>query len=227
MNPRIILGDTETSGLSATAKAVEIAWFEIDPHHNILDKVHSRLDPMVPIEPGASGVHGITNKMVEDSPSEEQFFKLFVPGGAILGPSILVAHNAPFDVRFYGPWMPELIGTICTLRCSRILYPEAQNHKMQTLRFMLDLEAGDAHSALGDVVTLYSLIERIKQDFGLSVLDLIDLQKKAVPIEKMTFGKHRGVPLKDVPRDYFQWLMKQEKVDPDLMVAMKNILEME
>jgi exodeoxyribonuclease X len=30
----------------------------------------------------------------------------------------------------------------------------------------------------------------------------------------MTFGKHKGVPIKDVPADYKRWLLGQPELDP-------------
>lgn len=35
----------------------------------------------------------------------------------------------------------------------------------------------------------------------------------------MPFGKHKGKPLKDIPRDYIAWLSGQEIRDPDLAAA--------
>jgi uncharacterized protein (DUF3820 family) len=30
----------------------------------------------------------------------------------------------------------------------------------------------------------------------------------------MTFGKHKGTPLAEVPKDYVRWLLDQPNVDP-------------
>ena len=36
----------------------------------------------------------------------------------------------------------------------------------------------------------------------------------------MTFGKHKGMVIKDVPRDYVRWLLGQPDVDPYLRQAL-------
>ena len=74
MTTRYIVGDTETSGLSASPGVCEIAWAEIDEQGNVLDLQHSLIDPEVPICPAASGVHHITDDMVADAPTMEEFF---------------------------------------------------------------------------------------------------------------------------------------------------------
>jgi exodeoxyribonuclease X len=35
----------------------------------------------------------------------------------------------------------------------------------------------------------------------------------------MTFGKHKGLPLAEVPKDYVRWLLDQTNVDPFLRQA--------
>jgi exodeoxyribonuclease X len=35
----------------------------------------------------------------------------------------------------------------------------------------------------------------------------------------MTFGKHKGTPLSEVPKDYVRWLLDQANVDPYLRQA--------
>ena len=38
----------------------------------------------------------------------------------------------------------------------------------------------------------------------------------------MTFGKHKGVPIKDLPADYKRWLLGQPELDPYLIKALKR-----
>jgi len=223
MTRRYILGDVETSGLSAEAGVVEIAWLEIDESLNVLDERHSLIDPQHPIEPGASGVHHITDDMVADSPTFDEYFE-HIYGGWIEGDIILIAHNSPFDRRFFAPACRSLNGEIDTLRLARKLIPEAQNHKLQTLRYMFKLDAGTAHSAMGDVKALYNLLTLLLQKADASLEDLIKITNEPLFVHTMPFGKHRGKPITEVPRDYFQWLMKQDNVDPDLMYTMKRVI---
>jgi exodeoxyribonuclease X len=38
----------------------------------------------------------------------------------------------------------------------------------------------------------------------------------------MTFGKHKGVAIKEIPGDYKRWLLGQPDVDPDLAKALRG-----
>ncbi len=38
----------------------------------------------------------------------------------------------------------------------------------------------------------------------------------------MPFGKHKGLPLADLPNDYKQWLMAQGDIDPHLRKALET-----
>lgn len=224
---RWILWDTETSGLTSAAKAVEIAWLELDDDLNVLDQQYSLIDPECPIEPGASGVHHITNKDVADSPTIEQFFEILY-GGKIVGDIILIAHNSPFDRRFADPWCDRITGEIDTLRYARRFFPDEQNHKLQTLRYSLGLdEAGEAHSALGDVRATRNLLRVLMDESGLTLADMVKDNDAPIFVHTMPFGKHRGSSIHGVPKDYLQWLKRQDNVDKDLRYTIDKVLEQE
>lgn len=38
----------------------------------------------------------------------------------------------------------------------------------------------------------------------------------------MTFGKHKGAAIKDVPADYKRWLLGQAELDPYLIKALRG-----
>lgn len=215
-------GDTETTGLGNDSKAVEISWVETDENFNVIAKYHSLINPEMPIQYGAMSVHGITDAMVAEAPTVEEFMAHH--GYPLAGEGkVLVAHNAPFDLKYFAPWMDNP-DTICSLRCARIVYPEAENHKLGTLRYMLDLE-GDhdkAHSAAEDVSVLIQLAQRMCADAGTDLKGLMELQKQKRKISVLRFGKkHYGKRLEDVPKDYVHWMLTLPDLDPDL----RNSLE--
>lgn len=218
---RWILADTETTGLK-NPKVCEVAWLEIDEHLNVLDSVCSLIDPQSPIEPGASGVHNITNSMVEYAPTMDEFF-YHVKDNPLAGDVVLVCHNIPFDLPLLRAYIPNLVGKMCTLRLARKIYPEADNHKLNTLRYYLNLDGGKEHSAEGDVAILYSLINHMTLSTGLSLSELMEMSDTPIEVKKMGFGMHKGKALKDVPKDWFVWLLKQDNVDPDLAASIRKI----
>ena len=216
---RIILGDVETSGLDEDAGVVEVAWTEIDENLTIKSSFYSRINPGVPINPAASGVHGITDKDVADAPTIHEFVGDRLSEGEVL----LVAHNAAFDQRFFKPHFSSLFGTLCTLKMARLIYPDSPNHKLQTLRYFLDLDAGSAHSAAGDVETLYWLIYRMLEDTNMTFEQLWDMSLRPVLIERMPFGKHKDVPLKDLPSGYIRWLLSLADTDDNLRYSLEAL----
>ena len=218
---RYIFGDTETTGLGKDAGIVEISWVETDENFNEVDRHYSLINPEKPIQPGAMGAHGITEAMVADSPTisefmEEAGYPLDVEGG------VLVAHNAAFDIVHFAPWMREPL-TLCTLKAARVIYPEADNHKLTTLKYYLGLDGchDRAHSADEDVNVLLQLVKRMCQDAECGLPELLHIQNIPRTIHKMSFGKHRGKNLSELPKDYVNWLLtKADNIDSDLRASL-------
>ena len=225
MNIRYIVGDTETSGLGDSAGVCEIAWAEIDEACNVLDIQHSLIDPQQDICPAASGIHHITNNMVQDAPTLEEFFTVVHDQPLARGEVVFIAHNAPFDIRFFKPWIASLKDVGCTLRLARTLLPDAPNHKLDTLRYLCDLPQGDNHRADSDVLATVELLRVFCYMTGMSVGDLVALSKQPIKVKRMGFGKHRGMEIKELAMQepsYIRWLLnKADNVDDDLRYTLQ------
>jgi DNA polymerase III epsilon subunit family exonuclease len=92
--------DTETTGLFPIRhRLVEIGavHFRLDDHE--LATFEQLIDPQIPIPREVQQVHGITDTMVRGQSTVEQVLPRFIE---FLGPcdTILLAHNAPFDLGF-------------------------------------------------------------------------------------------------------------------------------
>lgn len=219
---RFILGDTETTGPTPADKVCELAWFELDANLNILDRVHSLIDPQIPISHGASGVHGLTDVDVQDAPTIEEFFQIVKPN-ALCGSVVLIAHNVIFDERYYGPWIPNLVGRLCTLRLARRIFPEVENHKLSTLMYALGLTRGTSHRADGDVETTYDLLCKIVQASGMTLVDLAAESMQPVEVKVMPFGKHKGKLVKQLDKGYMRWLLALDNLDRDMRWTLEQI----
>ena len=222
---RFIVCDVESTGLGGSAQAVEIAWAEVDEDLNIKDMIHTLLDPEMPIEYGASGIHGIANEDVIDCPTWDEFFTEVRPG-KIPGNVILIAHNAQFDKRFFERACEEkLVATLCTLRLARRFLPEMENHKLATLMYALHLPRQTSHRADGDVITCINLLKVLKEESGLSLLELAELSVQPLSIKTWPIGKHRGTPIAEVvknDRSYLRWALSNIKdMDPDLRASVE------
>lgn len=216
---RFILADTETSGLKSDDGVCDVALAELDTNGNVIDTAHSLINPGVPISPSASGIHGITDAMVQGAPSLAEF----MAGCHLEGDLVMVAHNAAFDYRFLGPHLPNLVGKMCTLKLARMTYPDSPDHKLQTLKYYLDLCDGEAHSALGDVQVLADLVRRLMGDQQTDLMGLLELASVPVKVEKMPFGKHKGAKLATLPPNYITWLLGLDNLDDNLRWSLENM----
>ena len=228
MEKTYIVADVETSGLKLNAKIVELAFWIIDEDLNVLSRHHSLIDPEIPIEPGASGVHNITNADVANSPTIEEYFSLGDPncyGSKIKGNVVMIAHNATFDHRFLHPWFERDAGSICTLRLAKRYFPESDNHKLQTLRYYLGLDAGNAHSADGDVQDCYSLLKKLVEKLEMPLSQMLTHSNEPQFIHICPLPKYKGRPNVELPADYLRWCLGNLTLDSDLVYTFREILK--
>lgn len=220
-NVRFLVLDTETTGVSELDKVVEIAYMEVDENFNILQERQTILDPEYPISPSASGVHGLVNADCESFPTIEEFFSVDDPsclGTKLLGPVVLIGHRIGFDYRFMKPYIPEMVLELCTLRWARRLYPDADDHKLSTLIFSLDLPRSlGAHRAMADVYSAMYLAKHICERTGMTLRQLAEASAEPMEVKYHSFGKHKGTLIADTPKSYLRWMKENLKdIDMDL-----------
>lgn len=218
---RWLLVDTETTGISVNDKVCEMAYVEIDDAFNVIRSGNSLINPGIPIHYAASSINGITDVMVKDAPTLDDY--MLSEGSPLQGEVTLIAHSLDFDFRFLKQYADEGVGKLCTLKCARVLYPEAANHKQGTLAAMLGIQVAreKAHSADGDLDVLLQLLQCLCRDAGTDLYGLLEVQRRPRPIKVMPFGKHKGTKLADLPNDYLHWLLnKCENLDADLRTAL-------
>lgn len=214
--------DFETASFEARDGAVEVAFVTIDDHLNVLTERQSLLKPYGQISPGAAGVHSITMDMVKDKPTFREYMAEL--GHPFAGKHVLViGHNIAFDLRYVEGEFGAVTEALCTLRLARRFYPDAENHKLPTLMYMLGLKVKGRHNALDDVYTCLELVERMMRDTGMTLEDLYHVNATPLPIKKITFGEHKGKDLKDIPAKYRSWLLKKADIDPDLRHALERL----
>src|SRR5699024_9346218 len=92
-----IVLDVETTGLDYTKeKIIEFAGVRLE-NGKIVDSFETLVNPHQKIRKSSMAVHGITDEMLENAPSEEEIFpKIF----EFIGDNPIVAHNAIFDYSF-------------------------------------------------------------------------------------------------------------------------------
>lgn len=168
----VVVLDVETTGISA-AKGERV--IEIGAVRVVEGRLGERFSSLVatshPISPGAQAVHKITPAMLEGQPRPEEVF----PGFArFIRDDILVAHNAGFDMRFLQAEFERLGQRLtnsfyCTLKLSRLRYPDLRSHKLETLgRYLFgNLPGIRHHRALDDAELAARLMLEIFVDQNL------------------------------------------------------------
>jgi len=226
MRNQWLYADVETTGVTQGSGVVEVAWILVDDYLVVHDKGHSIIDPEMPIPPESSAVHGLTSRDVVGAPTLDEYFSIVLGGIFSACDVIFCAYNSPFDYRFLHQYLPDWTPQMDLLRLARRIYPTAPNHKLSTMVYFLDLnvDKGRFHSADGDVSVLLDMTKRMSDDTGRSLYELFELANAPVEHLTMPFGKHLGLPLKDVPPHYVKWFMtKAENPDPDLVRAFKKL----
>ena len=171
--------DLETTGFSPrTEKITEIGVMKIKDGE-ILDKFSCFVNPEKPIPPKVVEVTNITDDMVKDAETIEKVFpKLleFIEG------SVLVAHNAKFDMGFLKHVAKELgydfdFTYIDTLSLAKDIFPHLKKYKLGKIADDLGIKVEVAHRALDDVDTTVKvfnvMIQKIK-DKGIEYVQDID-----------------------------------------------------
>lgn len=217
----LLLFDTETADIKGGV--CDLAIVIVNEDLDIVWEAESLIDPERPISPSAQGIHHISDEMVWDKPTLSEFMEIY--GYPFRRPGVIFGgHNVQFDIRMCQPHMPEQFRTACTMKLARNLWPEMENHKLQTLRYQFKLDAGTAHRAMGDVRVCLSLIRMVAAERGIGLTGLLELFRRPISLDnKMPFGKHRGEKLKDLPKSYVGWLLNNaDELDPDLREALQT-----
>ena len=150
------------------------------------------VNPHKPIPRKVVELTGITDDMVKDAPDESVAVAEFLK---FCGDSVLIAHNAPFDVSFVSAaakrlgldFAPTYIDTVIM---ARALLPNAKNHKLNTVAEELKLGGFNHHRACDDAAILSQIFEKLlsmaQRDFKLE--NLSDLNRA------LAGGNHEKLP---------------------------------
>lgn len=217
--------DVETTG-ATSPEIIEAAWINISNPIDLL-KISSwkeRFKPSKRIELGALAVHHILDEELEGC-ADSSLFKL--PSDA----SYIIGHNIDYDWQAAGS--PD-VKRICTLALARKFVENLDSYSQSALiyhfyRHVATSRLKEAHSALADVencqLLLAKLIETINKKQGYQVRSwqmLWEISEKARIPKVMPFGKHKGLPISELPKGYQNWALAQETIDPYVKQAIKQ-----
>ncbi|WP_412507485.1 exonuclease domain-containing protein [Roseovarius sp. SYSU LYC5161] len=165
---RFVVFDTETTGLAPRAgdRIVQIAGVRLINGRVLAGETFDTLvAPGRAIPAASTRVHGITDEMVADAPDIAGAGKQFHD---YCEGSVLVAHNAPFDLAFLR-LDESRIGrrfdhpALCTVLLSAAVFEHTGEHTLDALaqRLEVTIPPERRHTALGDAMATAEVFQRL------------------------------------------------------------------
>lgn len=232
--PCVRIIDVETAGRRLEEDAViEIGSADLDLSSGaIVNPMQTLCDPAgVVIDPHARRVHQITDEMLAGAPPFAEAV------GPFAGAPVYAAQRAEFDrsrLRLPGRWL-------CTYRLALRAFPGVEAHGLQSLVKYVPLDLSDVapmlaklhpHRALYDALCTAVLLREIARVLMPRCVDPGDFLDRAEKVSaepalltKLRFGRHKGVPLAQVPADYLEWLVREPGMDADAVYTARHHLD--
>ena len=242
---KYILFDTETTGGSEEDRIIQIGSMIVDSKEPI--EIYDELCSCeVPIKLEAMEVHNITPNLLENKPKfiDTNFYKRLNELNS--SENYLIAHNLPFDLgMLQKEGFKNNFTLIDTLRCARHLLDNSPYHRLQYLRYSLELYKNEleeankhnitikAHDAIGDVLVMKLLLSKLvhfaKEQFLQTnpMQTLAQLTKKPVIVKTFKFGKYKGRSIEEIynqDRGYINWFMNSMELDEDMKYTLDKIM---
>ncbi len=194
--------DLETTGLSfRTEKITEIGIMKVK-NGEVIDEFSCFVNPEKPIPEKVVEVTNITDDMVKDA---ETIDKVFPKMLEFIGDSVLVAHNADFDIGFLKYNAKQLGYSLentymDTLRLAKELFPDFKKYKLGIIAEKLGIKVEVAHRALDDVDTTVKVLKvmfQMLEEKGVKTLEDIDKQEENSENYKKLPSYHAIILAKD------------------------------
>jgi DNA polymerase III subunit epsilon len=244
----LVFFDLETTGLRVGEdRIIELAVVRLAPSGDVTEK-ERRFNPGIPIPPEATEVHGITDADVADEPAFAQVARALAD---FLDPCDL----AGFNVRRFD--LPMLLaefrradvdfdpGGRRIIDVQQIFHNEERRDLSAAVRFYLDRELEDAHSALADIRATAAVLGAQLERYPHLPRDLEGLDRycdEIAPFETevdrwfatedsgarlFRRGKHRDRSLDEIAAlhpDYLQWMLGLDDLDSTVKEVVEEAL---
>ncbi|MDP2821104.1 MAG: exonuclease domain-containing protein [Sulfuritalea sp.] len=149
--------DTETTGLQPSAgdEIIQIGAVRIVNRRLLRQESFEQLiDPRRTLPAQSVKIHGISAEMLSGQPPIERVLPIF---RAFVADTILVAHNAAFDMRFLelkeaGTGIRFDRPVLDTFLLSAVLFPNQESHRLEAIAERLGVSVLGRHTAVGDAI---------------------------------------------------------------------------
>ena len=222
--------DLETTGGSPGLNAITEIGAQKIQGGKIIGEFQTLVNPGVPLPPFITVLTGITEKMLLPAPTIDQAFPQLLEFLGSENETVLVAHNARFDIGFLKAAATALGYTwpryqvLDTVHIARqvLTKDEVRNYKLETLSQFFRTETTPTHRALDDVKAtvsvLHGLIERLGS-FGIFTLE--ELKEFSNRVTKaQSAKKHLAAKIPAAPGVY---IFKDAKGEPLYVGTSKNL----
>ena len=190
--PRYVTFDLETTDKDVdVCEVVEVGAVRV-VGGEIVDRFHTLVKPYRPITAGATKVHGYSDAAVQDAPPFPEVWPAF---RAFIGDDVLIAHNGQhFDIPVLrrlaaGQDGVDSLVFYDTLPLVRSLSRDSA--KLEDLALRYGIDAGRAHHALDDAVTLARVYRELERQRAIRarkavLVNLLDYLGLALALEPRT-----------------------------------------
>lgn len=169
LKDEFVVFDIETTGFSSeNHRIIEIGAVKIK-EGKIIESFNELINPSVDIPYQITELTGINNEMVMDKDSIEKILPKFME---FCNGTILVAHNAPFDVSFIRKNCRDLHiefnnAVMDTIPLCKFLLPELKRYKLNVVAKHLGISLENHHRAVDDATAtgeiLLKCFDRLKE----------------------------------------------------------------
>ena len=243
--PKYVLFDTETTGGNEEDRIIQIGSMIVDAKEPI--EVYDELCSCeIPIKLEAMEVHNITPDLLENKPKfiDSNFYNRLNELNS--SENFLIAHNLPFDLgMLQKEGFQNNFTLIDTLRCARHLLDNSPYHRLQYLRYSLELYKNEveeankhnitikAHDAIGDVLVMKLLLSKLvafaKEQFPQNnpMQVLAQLTLKPIFVKTFKFGKYKGRSIEEICDEdigYINWFIDNMELDEDMKYTLDKIM---
>ena len=242
-----VLFDTETTGNQEEDRVIQFGAMIVDQKGKI-EAFDELCSTSTPIKLEAMEVHNITPDLIEGKPLaiDTNFYKRLEELNS--SENFLIAHNINFDLEMIKKeGFVNKYQIIDTLRCAKHLFAELPYHRLQYIRYALDLYKSEvteankynitikAHDAIGDVLVMKLFLSKlvgkcreIYPDYN-PMEKLAYLSKTPVFIRTFKFGKYKGKDVEEVAKidaSYLNWMRtSMSDLDEDMKYTLDKVLK--
>ncbi|MFN2532483.1 MAG: PolC-type DNA polymerase III [Pyrinomonadaceae bacterium] len=173
-----VVVDVEATGAKTPPnRLIELGAYRIH-EGRIVDKFLSLVNPEIPIPRFVVALTSITNEMVKNAPVFADVAPKWLD---FVSESVLVAHNAPFDTSFLNheisrvyPGHRMVNPHLCTVRLSRRVLPQLNNHRLDTIADHFSIPIVSRHRAGSDALATAEifllLLSKLEGEHGVTDL---------------------------------------------------------